>query len=133
MRFGERIKELRQRRQMSLRDLAGKLNISASYLSDIENGRNRAPSTSDKSNFINDISFELGLSEEEKNELFYLADEELSNYFTIAHELGHYLSITPQARIALRKAANSKVENNTWEKFIEIIDEDEKKGGTDDK
>ncbi len=39
MTVGERIKDLRQIKKMTLRDLAQKINISISFLSDIENNR----------------------------------------------------------------------------------------------
>ncbi len=39
--LGDRIKELRKKRGLSLRDLAGKIDISISFLSDIENNRSR--------------------------------------------------------------------------------------------
>ena len=37
--LGERIRELREERDLSLRELAGKLEVSAAFLSDVELGR----------------------------------------------------------------------------------------------
>ncbi|MGD6773361.1 helix-turn-helix domain-containing protein [Staphylococcus simulans] len=57
MKFGQNIKQIRMRMNMSQSELATKMEISRSYLSDIENG-NKNPSI----NTVKKLADSLGLS-----------------------------------------------------------------------
>ena len=66
LKFGEYIKSKRLEKGISLRELASKVGISPSYMSDIEKGRRNAPNKEK----VDKIAEALFYSEEEINELY---------------------------------------------------------------
>src|SRR4051794_31395193 len=105
--LGQRIRELRDATDLSLRECAGKLGISPAFLSDIELGR-RHPSEK----VLASIAKLLGTS-----------SEELSRYDTRPHvdELRRRAAEDPVFGLALRSLANGKVSAK------EILDLEKKK------
>ncbi len=103
--FGERIRELRDEKDISLRELAKRLEISAAFLSDVELGR-RYPS--DK--VLVKIAEALGVS-----------FEDIRGYDTRApiEELKRLTSANPVYGIALRKVIDKKITPEDLIKFIE--------------
>ena len=93
--LGERIRELRERNDLSLREFAKKLNLSAPFVSDIELGR-RFPSD----DALEKIAKTLGV-----------AAEELRAYDTRlpVSELKKLIQSRPAYGIALRKLADKKI------------------------
>ncbi len=71
MKFGEYLANKRKEREMSLRMLAKKLDVSPTYLSDVENNRRNALSYEN----LNKIIEILKLDEEEQKILYDLAGE----------------------------------------------------------
>lgn len=67
--IGVFIREKRAGKQFSMIDLSTRADIAASYISNIENNKLRTPPSEDA---INRISFALGLSTEDKEELIIL-------------------------------------------------------------
>jgi transcriptional regulator with XRE-family HTH domain len=71
MQFGRRLRELRQARKMTLRDLAAKVSVGFTYLSKIENHKlEEGHSPSEK--LIHKLAVELDADEEE---LLFLAEK----------------------------------------------------------
>lgn len=79
--FGAMLRELRERRDWTLSQLATKLELSVVYLSDIERGK-RQPFTWDR---IATAAHELGATREECNQLMALAVETRGQYELDAH------------------------------------------------
>lgn len=117
--FGEFIEERRKRADITLRGLAGFLDIAPSYMSDIEKGR-RYPPDKEK---LDEIAKILMLSEEDKNLMFDLAAKEKEN--TISPDLPEYIMEKDLVRVALRKARDTNASDQKWERIIKILDEGE--------
>lgn len=109
---------LRQRREelgLTLRGLAGKLQVTAAYLSDIEKGNRRAPK-----NYMGALGIALEISEDER-----LLFEDLAN---VTHKMAcpdmePYLRNKEIARVALRKARDRDISDEKWAEILRIIDE----------
>ena len=107
--LGEYIRELREKNDLSLREFAKRLNLSAPFVSDIELGR-RYPSE----DVLEKIAKTLGVS-----------TEELRSYDTRIpiSELKKLAKSSPAYGIALRKLADKKI---SPEEIIRIAEKKEK-------
>lgn len=122
--FGELLQEYRKNKKISLRSLAKELNISPTFLSDIENDR-RLPPTSEKNyTIMHEICHLLNLSESENERLKLAADKSLNKKGMIAKDFEQYMEVSPKAQIAMRKAIDKQVGNKKWEEIIKILEED---------
>lgn len=120
MKFGEFLHSKRVEQQMSLRGFARALDITASYLSDVENGV-RKPFLADKIEAAADI---LNLSLEERNELNTLAGEERNE---IAPDVLQYVKSNSQFAPAFRKAKDMNVTEAEWMEMLAKLEESRKK------
>lgn len=120
MNFGQKLKEFRTAKEMSLRTLAIKLDITPTYLSDIENNRRKAPGKE----IIDNIAIILSLSETKLNELYNMAGKERE---TVPLDLPDYINQNENAIIALRKAKKGHLSDDDWKKIISHMDHYEKK------
>jgi transcriptional regulator with XRE-family HTH domain len=96
--FGEFIAEKRKSRGITLRGMAGKLEISPAYLSDIEKSRRNPPDLT----MLKKMAVELNLSQEDKYAMFDLAGQDRKE---ISPDLPGYIMKKPFVRVALRKAS----------------------------
>jgi len=110
--LGERIRELREQNDLSLREFAKKLNLSAPFVSDIELGR-RFPSE----DVLEKIAKTLGIT-----------TEELRTHDTRLpiSELKKLAQSSPAYGIALRKLAEKKVSPEEIIRMAEKKEEDHK-------
>ena len=124
MRFGELIKfkRLKDPRELSLKDVSSVLNISLSFLSDIEQGR-RKPFDDEK---IERFCAFLGLTDEDKALLYDLAARERRAVPGDIDDIMMYSEIGEMARFALRMSNAGIADENDWREFIRKI---EKKRG----
>jgi transcriptional regulator with XRE-family HTH domain len=110
--FGESIREARVAKNIGLRELAKKLTISPSYLSDIENDR-RNP------------------AEQVLSELARHLDLDFDNMMVRAGRLGdetfRYMTRMPAAGLLLRKLSTENAPENVIEELANIL-ERKKKG-----
>ena len=122
--FSDYLKEKRIERNITLRKMATDLNISVSYLSDIESGHKMAPNSKDDKykNLIDDISKYLKLHESENKKLVELADKDLADRGHISNDITNYIGKTPLAGVALRKAKETNLTDEDWERIIEHMD-----------
>lgn len=122
--FSDYLKEKRIEKDITLRKMAKDLNISVSYLSDIESGHKMAPNSKDDKykNLIDDISKYLELNEIDKSKLVELADMNLADRGHISNDITNYIGQTPLASVALRKAKETNLTNDDWERIIENMD-----------
>lgn len=101
MNFGEYIKLKRMEKGISLRQLAGKIGISPSYMSDIEKGRRYAP---DKEKL------------EQIQKVLFVRDEEIQKFYDLAglsrnevpQDLPEYIINNDKIKVLLRKTKESK-------------------------
>ncbi|HZK61816.1 MAG TPA: helix-turn-helix transcriptional regulator [Anaerovoracaceae bacterium] len=117
MRFGDFLKKKRldASGEITLKDLSERLDISLSFLSDIENNR-RKPFDSDK---LDIVAHELNLSDEDKDLLFDLAGRERKAVSPDLPEYIMYSDVGEYARIALRKSKAGDITVEDWKKFID--------------
>lgn len=128
LRFGQfiRKKRLADPRELTLKDVAERLGISLTFLSDIEKGR-RSPFNADK---IEAFCKYLGLSEEDRGLMYDLAARETGEIPSDIDETLMYTDIGDMARRALRLSNAGVVEEEDWREFIRRI-EDKKRGKQD--
>lgn len=119
--FGKFIEARRKEKNITLRGLATLLEIAPAYMSDIEKGH-RYPPDKDKLDALAKI---LELTDEEKHSMFDLAAGEKEN--TVSPDLPEYIMGTEKARVALRIARDNNVGDDTWQKMIQILEEETKK------
>ena len=127
MRFGEFIKakRLADSRELTQKDVAEKLGISLTLLSDIEKGR-RKPFDSAKIEAFCDF---LGLSEFDRSRMYDLAARETGEVPSDNDDTFMYSDIGDMARHALRLSNAGVISEDDWRSFIQEI---EKKRGKPD-
>ncbi len=112
--FGEYLKQKREEKQISLRELARRLEVSAPFLSDVENNR-RAPLTEERLATLADV---LNLSEAEKAEMYDIVGHQTG---LLAPDLNPYVNDRPYVNAALRTARNLEANEDDWKMFIEEL------------
>lgn len=115
--FGEYIAEKRKSREITLRGMAGKLDISPAYLSDIEKGRRNPPDLK----MLEKIAKELSLDQVEIDAMFDLAGQAREG---ISPDLPGYIMNKPILRVALRKARQKGTKDEFWKEVIKKLDEE---------
>ena len=96
MNFGDYISQKRKEKNFTIRELANKLEISFTYLSDVEKGRAKAF----KQETLKKIIEVLQLNKEETDLLNDLAGKSPDN---VAPDIAEYLKNHPEAVVAFRK------------------------------
>jgi transcriptional regulator with XRE-family HTH domain len=109
--FGEYLKKKREEKQISLRELARRLKLSAPFLSDVENNR-RAPLTEERLATLADV---LNLSETEEAEMYDIVGHQKG---LLAPDLNPYVNDRPYVNTALRTARNLEADEDDWKMFI---------------
>ena len=97
---------------------AAELDITPAYLSDIEKGNRYAPK-----NYLDKLKEVLKISEDDEQEFEDLASVSRGSSF---EDINCYLGKTRMARVALRRARDSQISDDEWEKFINDIDKSSK-------
>lgn len=119
-RFGEFIAEKRKAKGKTLRGLAADIGIAPAFMSDIEKGNRYPP----KKETLDKIAVALNLSEEDQNIMFDLAAGEKEN--TVSPDLPEYIMNNDKVRVALRLARDSDASDSTWQKVIEMLEQENK-------
>ena len=104
--FGKILKETRMIAGLTLREFAGRINISPGYLSDLENEKVAPPSET----VILDMARALGV---DKNELLRAAEK-------VDPEVAQYVAHEPRAADFLRMAKEQEFGNGDWEKLSQL-------------
>lgn len=112
--FGEYLKKKREDKRISLRELARALNVSAPFLSDVENNR-RAPLTEER---LADLAEVLKLSDAEKAEMYDIVGKQKG---LLAPDLNPYVIDRPYVNAALRTARNLEANEEDWQRFVEDL------------
>ena len=112
--FGKYISNKRKEKGISLRTMAKDLDISISYLSDLEQG-NKMPPNSSKDKYkdlIMGIMEYLEMNDEDKQICLNYADNDLIKKGYVSNDITNYLEQTPLASVALRKAKDLNYSND---------------------
>lgn len=112
--FGDFIAQKREEKQITLREMAKKLNITPPYLSDVEKDR-RNPFDLEKLELISNI---LMLSEEEKTTMLNLAGKKRNE---VAPDLPEYIMERDYVSAALRTARDLDAGEEEWLKFVDEL------------
>lgn len=112
--FGGFLAKKRDERNITLRELARQLEVSASFLSDVENNR-KPPLTADRLEKVVSI---LLLSSEEKTQMYDLAGKQRN---TVPPDLPEYIIERDYVSAALRTARDLDAGEEEWQRFIEDL------------
>ena len=112
--FGTFLKEKREDRNVTLRELARKLEVSAPFLSDVEKGRS-APLTKERLERVAEV---LDLSQDERNEMYDIVGKQRN---TVAPDVSDYVMGRDYVAVALRKARDANFGEEDWQRFIEEL------------
>ncbi len=112
--FGKFLLEKRLERDVSARQIAAKLNVSAVYICDIEKDRRVAP----KGEMLEQIAEFLKLSKVDTELMYDLAAKSKNS---ISADLPEYIMNNGLVRVALRTAKEHDVDDKEWMDFIERI------------
>lgn len=113
--FGRFLADQRKQYELTIRQFADMIGITAPYLSDIEKGRRAAPDS--KLEAIADV---LHLSAADRERMFDLAARARENQ--VSTDLSGYIMDTDLARVALRRAKERDLSEQQWKDIIEIIE-----------
>ncbi len=112
--FGEYLKHKREEKQISLREVARTLGVSAPFLSDVENNR-RGPLTEER---LADLAKVLHLNEKEKAEMYDIVGKQKG---LLAPDLNPYVTERPYVNAALRTARNLEANEEDWQRFVDYL------------
>ena len=112
--FGEYLKHKREEKQISLREVARTLGVSAPFLSDVENNR-RGPLTEER---LADLAKVLNLNEKEKAEMYDIVGKQKG---LLAPDLNPYVTDRPYVNAALRTARNLEANEEDWQRFVDDL------------
>ncbi len=112
--FGDFIAKKREEKQITLREMAKRLDISPPYLSDVEKDR-RNPFELEK---LEQLSRILNLSEEEETIMFNLAGKKRDE---VAPDLPDYIKGRDYVSSALRTARDLDAGEEEWLEFVEEL------------
>ncbi|CAB0645608.1 XRE family transcriptional regulator [Corynebacterium diphtheriae] len=118
LKFGKFIESKRKDALLTMRALAEKVDMAASYISDIEKGRRAAPDSK-----LETIASTLSLTPVECEEMFDLAALTRDNQTPT--DLTDYIRETDNARVALRRAKDRNYSDQDWQRIIDIIESDD--------
>ena len=122
--FGNFISNKRKEKGISLRMMAKDLNISISYLSDLEQGNKMPPNSSNEKYrdlIINIIDY-LNMTDADKDKCLNFADNDLAKKGHISNDITDYIGQTPLTSVALRKAKDLNYSDDDWKKIIDNFD-----------
>lgn len=123
--FGKFIEQKRKALGITLRGLAADLGIAPAFMSDIEKGH-RYPPNREK---LYELARLLRLNKEDTDTMFDLAADEREN--TVSPDLPEYIMGNRKARAALRMARDNNASEATWQKVIEMLEQEEKEKNAD--
>ena len=112
--FGGFLAQKREERDITLRELARQLEVSASFLSDVENNR-KPPLTADR---LEKVASIMLLSADEKSRMYDLAGKQRN---TVPPDLPEYIIERDYVSAALRTARDLDAGEEEWQRFIEDL------------
>lgn len=120
--FGSYVREKRMEREMSLRTLAQRLELSPVYMSNIENNLKPAPSQAKLDKLV-----EIFMLDKKDTELLWdLAAK--SRKQKVSVDLPEYIMARDIVRVALRTARECEATDEDWQEFIDKLNKRSKAG-----
>ena len=117
--FGNYLNTLRINRGLTVRKLSNKSGLSASHISNIENGTKLPP----RKDSLNSLCKVLDLSSEEQVKFFNLAAYARSNHKDIPEDLLIYMSNNKETINVIKLGKFLGYNDVTWKKIIKFMDE----------
>lgn len=111
--FGEFLQKKREENDITLREMARKLGVSAPFLSDVEKGR-AAPLTKER---LEKVATILDLSPEEQNEMYTIVSKQKN---IVAPDVSDYV-MRDYVSAALRTAQDLNAGEAEWQRFVEEL------------
>ena len=115
--FGTYLKHLRTNRGLTVRQLSGKTNISASHISNVENGKRNSP----KIEFLISIIEALELTQEEKTKLLILATDIKTCYNLVPKDLIIYMLNNKRCLEVIKCGQKLYYDDLQWNEIIEFM------------
>ena len=112
--FGEFLSSMREEKDITLREMARKLGVSAPFLSDVEKNR-CAPLTAER---LEKVAGILGLSTSEKADMYDLVGRQRD---IVAPDLPDYIKSREYVSVALRTARDMDAGEAEWQEFVERL------------
>ena len=112
--FGDFLTQKREEKDVTLREMARLIGISAPFLSDVEKNR-RAPLTTERLEKVADV---LKLSDSDKVMMYNLAGKQRNQ---IAPDLPEYIMERDYVSAALRTARDLDAGEEEWQRFIDDL------------
>lgn len=112
--FGELLSSFREVKDMTLRELARKIEVSAPFLSDVEKGR-RSALTAER---IEKVVSALHLGKEEATALYDAAGKQKKS---IPLDLPEYIMKHEYVSAALRTARDLDASEEEWQRFVDDL------------
>lgn len=112
--FGAFLAQKREEKDITLREMARQLGVSAPFLSDVEKGR-AAPLKKDRLDKVAEI---LCLDDDEKAAMYDLVGQQRN---MVAPDLPEYIMGRDYVVAALRTARDLNVGEAEWKKFVEDL------------
>ncbi|MCI2205139.1 MAG: helix-turn-helix domain-containing protein [Oscillospiraceae bacterium] len=112
--FGELLTFFREKKDVTLRELARGIGVSAPFLSDVEKGR-RAALTAER---IEKVVVVLHLDEEEATALYNAAGKQKNS---IPPDLPEYIMEHEYVSAALRTARDLDASEEEWQRFVDDL------------
>jgi transcriptional regulator with XRE-family HTH domain len=112
--FGELLTFLREQKDVTLRELARGIGVSAPFLSDVEKGR-RAALTAER---LEKVVAVLHLDSEEKTALYDAAGKQKNS---IPPDLPDYIMEHEDVSAALRTARDLEASEEEWKRFVDDL------------
>ena len=112
--FGEFLATKREERDLTLREMARQLGVSAPFLSDVEKNRT-SPLTKDRLDKVAEI---LHLTSDERTTMYDLAGRQRN---TVAPDLPEYIMGREYVATALRTARDLNAGEAEWMRFVEEL------------
>lgn len=112
--FGEMLTTLREQRDVTLRELARGIGVSAPFLSDVEKGR-RSALTAER---IEKVVTVLHLNTDEKTALYNAAGKQKNS---IPPDLPDYIMEHEYVSAALRTARDLDAGEEEWQRFVDDL------------
>lgn len=111
--FGEFLQDKREDRNITLREMAKRIGVSAPFLSDVEKGRT-APLTKERLDKVAEI---LDLSKEEKAQMYTIVGKQRN---IVAPDVSDYV-MRDYVSAALRTARDLNAGEAEWQRFVEEL------------
>lgn len=112
--FGQYLKQLRDSRDITLRELSRKTGISTAYLSEVENDRTN-PLTKERMDVVIKV---MELTHAEQNTLYDLAGRARNE---VAADLPDYIMSNDYVTAALRTARDLNAGLEEWQRFVDEL------------